>query len=435
MKQRSRAAGAWDVLKTSFGFLPAVAMLVGIVAAIGLPLLDRELGIDVPALSFDGRDSARSVLTTIATATVSVAGLSFSVTVVAFTLASQQLSPRVLRSFRGDRLSQVTLAALLGTFVYCLVLLVRLGISPQSAEPPNLSMTVAVLASVGSFALFALFVAHIVEMLEPSSVVAAIHGDAKAILTRSVRDGPESQADAADAIASTRRRLGDPEPVRCREHGYVRAVDVEPIVDAAGETGSLVEQVVPVGSWALPQQTIAVVRLPAEAGTQDRDGLRDVVLGSFRLGKQRTMVEDVGFPIRQLADIALKALSPGINDPTTAQNAMEQLTTILVEFVQGERPSAVRCGAGGEPRLILELPSIGRLTRDGFEEVRFACGPHPRLSIRLLELLDHLRRCAAAEGLDTVEIERQRSLLAAGIGCDGPIDVEIAAYRARAGST
>ncbi|MCB0877069.1 MAG: DUF2254 domain-containing protein, partial [Solirubrobacterales bacterium] len=373
----------------------------------------------------------RSLLETIATATVSVAGLSFSVTVVAFTLASQQLSPRVLRSFRSDRLSQATLALLLGTFVYCLVLLVRLGISAQSAEPPNMSATVAVIAGVASFGLFTLFVAHIVQMLQPSSVIAAIHDDAQGVLGRSLETGDrdEDDIDVAEAVEKARDGRGLTFAVSCDSHGYLTAIDAETTAAGADTADALVEQVVEVGRWVLPQQRVAVVRVAEGTGAADREAVRDAVRRSFRFAKQRTMVQDIGFPIRQLADIALKALSPGVNDPTTAQNAMEELTTILVEFARGGPRPEVVFGDEGRPRLILMRPSLGELTRDGFDAVRLGCGQQPQLTLRLVELLGHLREVAADEGLDVEEIERQRRLLIDGIGCEGPTEREVDAYR------
>jgi uncharacterized membrane protein len=113
-------------------------MVAGLVAGFALPSLDAALNVDLPVFAFTTEDAARSLLQTVATATVSVAGLSFSVTVVAFTLASSQLSPRVLRTFRADRLTQATLALLLATFVYCLAVLVRLGSVADGEPVPNL---------------------------------------------------------------------------------------------------------------------------------------------------------------------------------------------------------------------------------------------------------------------------------------------------------
>ena len=112
---RDGARSAWERLWSSFGFLPGVAMVAGLVAGLAVPSLDAALDVELPVFAFTTEDAARSLLQTVATATVSVAGLSFSVTVVAFTLASSQLSPRVLRTFRADRLTQATLALLLAT--------------------------------------------------------------------------------------------------------------------------------------------------------------------------------------------------------------------------------------------------------------------------------------------------------------------------------
>ncbi len=430
----------WDIVRSSFGFLPGVAMLVGLVAGFGLPALDETLGITIPALSFDGQDSARSVLETIATSVVSVAGLSFSVTVVAFTLASSQLSPRVLRSFRRDRLSQITLAALLGTFVYCLVVLVRLGVSDQSAEPPNLAVSAAMIAAFASFALFAVFIAHIVSMLQPSSVIAAIHDDAQGVIADRYPCGPGEPEDAAvaEALVESWSIAGAWRTVTAGpgRTGYLNAVDTGGLIAAATSAGALVEQLVPIGSWVLPGQALARIRLAQPDATADSapsdDEFASTVESCFRLGKQRTNIQDAGFPIRQLADIALKGLSPGINDPTTAQNAIEQMTSILVGFARSDGCSSVRVDERGEPRFVAVAPDLDGLVRVGFGEVRLCCGDQPALSSRLVDLLGHLRAVAASEGEPTGEIDRQRRLLLAGLGSAGPLEEEIETARAEA---
>ena len=145
----------------------------------------------------------------------------------------------------------------------------------------------------------------------------------------------------------------------------------------------------------------------------------------FRLGKQRTNIQDAGFPIRQLADIALKGLSPGINDPTTAQNAMEQMTSILVEFARTDSCSSVRVDETGEPRFIALPPDLDGLVRVGFGEVRLCCGDQPALAARIVDLLGHLHGVATSENEPTAEIERQRELILAGLGHAGPLEEEI----------
>ena len=404
-------------------------MVVGIVAGLSLPAVDKALAIDLPALSFDDQSAARSLLETIATATVSVAGLSFSVTVVAFTLASSQLSPRVLRSFRGDRISQMTLALLLGTFIYCLTLLVRLGVSGVNAEPPNLSVTVAVLLALASFATFAGFIAHIVSMLQPSSVIASIHGDAFGVIFHRYPAGPGTPGDGRQAAERAERVTSEREPrvVEADRQGYLTFVNAEPIIAAAAGADALVRQRVEIGSYVLPGQVIADVW-----SDEANEDIEDKVRSSFSLQQQRTMVQDIAFPVRQLADIALKGLSPGINDPTTAENAVEAMSALLVELARSEMPSAVRVDSEGEPRFVALAPDLDDLVRLGFDQVRVFSGPYPVVSSRLLELLAEVERAAHKEGVRCDEIERQRTLIAAGAGADGPSEADLEAVRNQA---
>jgi uncharacterized membrane protein len=438
--KRIGLAELWDAARSSFGFLPGLAMLLGLVAGFGLPTLDKQLGITMPALSFDGQDAARSLLETIATSVVAVAGLSFSVTVVAFTLASSQLSPRVLRSFRRDRLSQMTLAAMLGTFVYSLVVLVRLGISEQSAEPPNLAVSVAIVAAVASFALFSVFIAHIVSMLQPSSLIEAIHNDARDALAKRYPCGPGEPADAiAASVAAADLRSGGARRLTVHaaadESGYLNAVDTGGLIDAACGVDGLVEQLHPIGSWILPGQALARVRFDGFAATRrelDEDDLAATIRSCFRLGNQRTDIQDASFPIRQLADIALRGLSPGINDPTTAQNAMEQMTSILVDFARSDGCSSIRVDENETPRFVAVAPNLDSLVRVGFGEIRIRSGEQPSFSGRMVELLGHLRDVATSEGESTAEIDRQQRLLLVGLGLDGPLEEEVETVKGEA---
>jgi uncharacterized membrane protein len=398
----------WDALRASFGFLSAVAMLAAVALALGLPAADDSLGTDLPVLTFDSQSSARSLLETIATTTVAVAGLSFSVTVVAFTLASSQLSPRVLRSFRSDRLSQTTLALFLGTFVYSLVLLVRLGISGPEAPPPNLSMTLAVLLALAAFGTFAGFIAHIISMLQPSSVIASIHDDAVRALADRFPGGPGEPEDPADTVdpASLRAAGGETREIEAPSGGYLTVVDTGPIIRAASSSDAIVVQRVEVGVYVLPGQVIAEIR-----GAGDDEELERAVLDNFILDKQRTLVQDTAFPVRQLADIALKGLSPGINDPTTAENAMDAMGSFLIEFVRSERPSPLRVDSDGEPRLLTTVPELKDLIRLGFDQVRVAAESHQAVAVRMFELLALIGKAASREGIRCSEIDRQQRLL------------------------
>ena len=403
---KDRAVRSLDRLRGSFGFLSAVMMVVGLVLGFGLPALDDLLEPRLPLLEFASLENARGVLSSVATATVSVAGLSFSVTLVAFTLTSQQLSPRVLRTFRTDRISQATLAGFLGTFVYALVVLVRLG-GTSEGNAPALSMTVAVVAAIASFGLFAGFISHIVGMLQPSSIIAGISADARTTLEARFPTRAGAAPEEPDvAWSGVRTRTATPgHEVRAQEEGYVSDLEGGALVEASTRYSGLISQRVGLGEYVLPGDVLA------EVWADEPDELAGAIRRAFVLSRQRSPLRDIGFPIRQLADVALKGLSPGINDPTTAINAMDALAGILVRFAAAEQPSALRVDENGAPRLVAVVPTLDELVHLGFEQVRGCADGDPIVMGRLGALLRKVHGTAGRAGRGTAEIERQLRLL------------------------
>ena len=425
-----RANSTLEALRSSFGFPAGVAMVAGLVVGFALPSLDAALDVDLPVFDFSGQDAARSLLQTVATATVSVAGLSFSVTVVAFTLASSQLSPRVLRTFRSDRLTQATLAILLGTFIYCLAVLVRLGSADDGQPVPNLSVTFAIVLAFAAFATFAGFIAHIVRMLQPSSLVEGMLASGRTVVEQPYPSGageePEDAA-AAEREVAAQREATRGAAVLAEDDGYLSAVFAERIVSAAAAAEGLVEQRVPVGEYVTSGTVLAEVWCD---GDDRRDELVETVREAFELGAQRTPVQDVGFPLRQLADVALKGLSPGINDPTTAENAVGAATALLVRFVEGEQPSRLRCDGEGRVRFVAQVPQLDDLVLLAFEQPRVFAAPYPAVARRLLVLLSRVDEAARKAGVRCTEAARQAALLAEGAQGNAPTEADVAGVRA-----
>ena len=406
LSARERISSLWEAARSNFGFLAGVGMFLGVVAGFTLPTLDDALELDLPVLDFIDRDVARGLLETVATATVSVTGLAFSVTIVAFTLASSQLSPRVLRTFSGDRLSQVTLACFLGTFAYCLAVLIRLGTGALEGTVPNLSVTLAVVLAFVSFGLFVAFIAHIVRMLQPSSIIAGIASTGRGVLASPYPAGVGGEGDG-DGVAAL---AGAGDAVRATSDGYVATFVASRAVAAATACDGLVVQRTRVGEYVWPGVVLAEVRCRTEG---DREQLADAVRGAFVLGSQRTPVQDPGFPIRQLADIALKGLSPSVNDPTTAENAMEAMTSLLTRAAGADVPSPVRTDDAGGVRLVAAVPGLDDLVRLGFEQVRTAAAGQPVLERRLLVLLAAIETAAAEAGRTCPEAAHQAALITA----------------------
>lgn len=427
---REHAVGALDALRRSFGFLAGSAMVAGLVVGFALPSLDAELDLDLPVFDFAGQPAARSLLQTVATATVSVAGLSFSVTVVAFTLASSQLSPRVLRTFSADRLSQATLASFLGTFVYCLAVLVRLGSGDNDASVPNLSVTLAIVLAFVSFVMFAAFIAHIVHMLQPSSIIEGIrHTGRAAIESRypgEVGRAPDDGAEAERELLRLRAARA-PVPVLAEREGYLALVRARQLLSAAVESDGLVVQRARIGDYVTPGMLLAEVWCKRD---QNGERLARATQDAFVLESQRTPLQDVAFPVRQLADIALKGLSPGINDPTTAENAMDALSSLLIRFAAAEHPSGLRADDAGAVRFVALTADLDALVRLGFEQVRVYAAADPVFARRLLTLLKRIEDAARRNAVRCSEPAWQAALIAEGPTGAVPTQADVEGVRA-----
>lgn len=423
-----------DALRRSFGFLPAVGIVAGLVLGFVLPVVDRALRIDFGIFSFTERDSARSLLETIASVTVSVAGVGFSVTIVAFTLASQQLSPRVLRTFQSDRLSQGLLGAFLGTFAFCLVVLATLDTGGEAL--PDLSLAVAVLGAVASFGLFVAFIQNAVTSLQASTLIRRMAADGQASIERRFPAGigadPDDPQEALDR-ARERMSAGEGLAVRAGRAGFLTELKGEELLGALRAADALVEQCLPLGDFVLTGGLLARV-WPPSGRCADHEDLVARVGGAFTLADERTVVYDVAFPVRQLADVALRGLSPSLNDPTTAENAMGSLADILVRFAAQPAAPVVRTDAQGAPRLVAAPPALDDLVRLGFEQVRVKAATYPVVSARLLVLLGEVERAAGEHGLPCAEVVRQARLLREGAAGNVPTRTDVEAVVAGPGA-
>lgn len=394
-----------DALRRSFWIPAALALLCGLALGLLMPSVDDWLDFDIPLVAIE-RDTASSLLETIATVVMSVVGISFSVIVVALQLASQQLSPRVLRTFRSDPLSKGVLALLVGTFMYCLAVLARLG--AVSAQRPELSVSVALLLAVSSITVFVAFIHQMVRMLQASTVITRIGEDAWHVVSppypASIGD-PCGDRTTEAARAHRRMEASAPVSVRSERTGFLTAIDEGTVIGAAANHGALIRQCVLVGDFVVRGMPLAEVWRDGDADPSDW------VVPAFDLADERSVAYDAAFPVRQLADIALRALSPSLNDPTTAENALGMLADTLVRFAEEPAVALLRVDGDGCVRFVARAPTLDELVRLAFEQVRCEAGGRPVLSDRLLVLLATIRDVARRHGAPCAELERQARLV------------------------
>lgn len=380
----ARLKARWGDLTNGLGFFPGLLVAAFAVLGVVLVEVDRTLDLDEVRLVFAGDgDAARTVLSVIAGSLITVAGLVFSITMVALQLTSSQFSPRVLRTFFADRITQLTIGTYVGTFVYALLVLRSVGTFGDSGFVPRLSVTLATLFGIAAVVLLIVFLQHVALMIQVSHIMGSIAHDT---LSRLDVLYPECYRAAVDDDID-RWRAVPCGRVRAREPGFVIRVDVDNLADRlAGEADRVAILVCP-GDFADLDSPIAEV-WPSEAAAACQAAVRDAI----PVRRERDLEQDVGFGLRQLADTALKAISPGINDPATAVTCIAYIRAVLVRLAARALPPGRR-----------EFPEAGltvTLRRRGFEEhlavlaelSRYARGDAWVIG----EMLRTLERCAVA---------------------------------------
>lgn len=397
--------------RTSLWFVPAV-MTAG-AAVLALVLVRLEQGGVLMAVPDDhwllggGAEGARGVLSAIAGGLITVTGVVFSVTIVALQLASSQFTPRVLRHFTADRTNRVVLGVLIGTFTYTVLVLrvVRSEFSDYDAFVPRIAVSVAVLLVLVSIGFLIAFINHAARSIDVAVILDRVARESVDQVERlfPVQVGEPEAAPVAegDAMASA------PARVAALEAGYLQAVDGNSLLklDAGGPLVIRMEK--RVGTFILPGETLALVWPPAAAGEE----IREAVHRAFVIGPERTASQDVEFGMVEMSDIAVKALSPGINDPTTAFLCIDRLSQVLAALARRDPPSEQR-GGDGRVRFIAVHTPFERAVGLSFDQIRHYGQGNPAV---LKKLLDAVTTLSALAPLD-----RRRPLdeLAAGLRTD-----------------
>jgi uncharacterized membrane protein len=382
---QARIGATRDRLRGSLFPVPVAFVVAGALLGEVLVSLDRHLTEQGRTLSFvpdATADSARAVLSTVATATIGIAGIAFSISLLIIQLASSQYSPRIVHSLFRDPFTKRVMGVVLGTFTYCLVVMGSVhnpGELGADAVVPNLSVGVAlalgllsVLATVG-------FIDHSAHSMDVSKLL-------HRVATEALESAEQSWPAPGVAVAD----LEEDEPaepgytVTFDRNGWIQRVDSQALLDVIPAHGT-VRLESAVGRYALAGRTMVVVwPVPPEA---EQAGVEAAVRAAVHVGSTRTMHQDPAFGVRQLVDVALKALSPGINDPTTAQDAIFHVAAVLRDLLERESPSRTRRGAEGRRLLRHELPDHEEIVGLAFDELRPVSANQPTVCIYLLEAI------------------------------------------------
>ncbi len=377
-----------EVLRTNLWVVPAIEVVGAGLLFVVTYALDRAAynGVfQTPGWAISGGpDVARTVLTAIAAAVITVVGVVFSIVIVALTLTSTQFGPRMLRTFIRDRGTQLTLGTFVATFVYAVLTLGSVGSithGSRGAFVPHISVTVTLALMLADLAVLIYFLHHIAIQIQLPEVIAGIAGDLQSAIELQTGD-PSEGADAEMASEVIASMDGEGGVVTAPRSGYLQYLEHRTLVSIATEVDAVIHVLFRPGHFIVQGQEYATVWPSAAADSVARELASAHVTGPYR-----TLAQDVSFGIDQLVEICIRALSAAVNDTFTALTCIDWIGDSLVKVTGRWQPTRVYRDGTGAVRVITTEVTWERLVQRSFEKVRQAAGGMPAVMIRQLDAL------------------------------------------------
>ena len=393
----------WINLRSSLWFVPGLMMCGSI--ALALVLIEIDSGVkskwlaDFPRLFGLGADGSRGMLSAIAGSMLTVAALAFSLTLNAVTQASGQFTPRIFRNFMRDRANQFVLGYFVSVFAFCLIVLRTIRGGDELKFVPSLSVMFGLVFALGGVLVLIFFIHHIADSLQITTILNRITDETKkSVETLFPQElGDAATGDEKDAAARA-AKMKDWAKIPALESGYVQSVDTEGLLEFAAKNKVLIRMRRGIGQYVGTSAALAEITPDTETIVQKialNDEKIEEINNFCEINRHRTIEQDVGFGIRQIVDIALKALSPGINDTTTAVNCIDHLGEIVGQIARRRIPTKVRT-ADNIPRVIVVAPDFGDYVATAFDQIRVSGKANQAIYERLLDTLAFISECSAA---------------------------------------
>ncbi|OSI60281.1 formate C-acetyltransferase glycine radical [Bradyrhizobium canariense] len=369
-------------LGETFWLVPMVMVLCSLIGAFTLVHIDQSNTVylsDLQSWMYDGgATGARTLLGTVAGATIGVAGTVFSITIAALSLAAGQMGPRLLRNFTRDRGNQFTLGMLLGTFCYALVVLRSIRTEPEGGFVPHLSLSVGILLALACVAMLVYFVGHVAGRINVETVVELVSEDLRSAMRQLTVQDPQPKPPPGEYWIGSL-------PLKDSRRGYLQHLDEEGLATWAAKHRATIRLLIGPGDYVFPGATVALVNPPV-------DGAEAAIRNATALGATSSIASDLRFAVRQLVEVAVRALSPGINDPHTALSVLDRLGAALCDLVPLHLPSGVSI-RGSQPVLVVPHVQYDQLLGTMFHMIRQSAGAQPAISIRMIEVMTQVASC------------------------------------------
>ncbi len=382
----------WDSLRASFWFVPILMIILAVLLAISAVAVDRTVQIEGVSVLGEivpkGTQSAGTLLSAIATSILTVAGSIFSIAIVAIQLASGQFGPRMLRDFMQNRVNQITFGACSATFVYAITVLWAIEDSKELSFTPQISVFIGLLLTIASVFVLIYFVHDIANSVHADNLIARIGRDFEETIDRIFLEPGSDRSKDRRVIEMPHDFEKTAIAILANKTGYIHQIDLDKLSAIASEHDLVFKLLYRPGLFVVKGSTFLYARSEAASPNPKADTLGETINKAFSCGNQRKPEYDVEFPVKQLVEIAIRAISPAVNDPFTAIRCIDRLSALLCYLLCKEPQSAVVCDQTGALRLIVDPVTFESLINAAFDQIRQYGRTDVSVSMRLLESIE-----------------------------------------------
>lgn len=385
----------WQKLNSTFWFIPILLVLSSVVVAFLFIYIDYELKVEpdgiLKYIYAGSADSARSILSTIAGAMIGVAGTVFSITLVALTLASSQFGSRLLRNFMYDTVNQTVLGTFVATFVYCLLVLNSVRGGEEFQFIPVISVFLAIAFGVLNIILLIIFIHHIATSIQSDKIISDISTALFDDLEELMQDGLQSNAIRHNPdMTFIRSNYKYEYDVSSTDNGYILYIDYPELLELATEKETVVFINKRAGQYIIQGSPLFSLL----SNEEKQDEFENRLNKHISIGDIRTPIQDAEFAIHQLVEVAVRALSPGINDPYTAITCIDNLSAIMSRLTQTPFPHKHRYDDKGNLRLVVDILTYEGMLDAAYNQIRQNAATSPSVLIRMMEAMSNIYKFA-----------------------------------------
>lgn len=410
----ARLKKLWDTLHSSYWFLPSLMAVCASLLAFAMLMVDNTRQDAITELGWiysGGPNGARALLSAVASSMITVAATAFSITIVALQLASSNFGPRLLRNFMQDTGNQIVLGSFIATFIYCLLILRTIHGEDFDLFVPQLSVTVGIILTILSVGVLIYFIHHASTIIQASHVISGVSHELEQAIDRLFPSklgktlSEHHQPVEEIPVDFKKKACSIPAP----ETGYLQAIDGDQLIKIACRYNLLLQIQARPGQFVIEGSDL-VKGYPAE---QIYPQLNSRISEAFVFGNERTEQQDIEFPINQLVEVGLRAISPAVNDPFTTIRCIDRLSAGLSHLAEREFPSPYRYDQTHHLRIIVEPVTFEQLVDSAFSQIRRYARSDVAVTVRLLEAIAQIAH-HASRPQDRFVLEQQAKIILQG---------------------